>query len=115
MHRRRALHGLHRLLREMRLFLRSGRRLRTTARGRLLRKRPDDLLAACAGSSHVELVEHVFPVPISLKPRRRHHKGRDEGPHHPYRLADQGGRSAVAAVVSADCGAISAVARSDHG
>lgn len=42
------LHRLHGLLREMRLVRRSGRRLRTTTRGRRLREQPDDLLAACA-------------------------------------------------------------------
>ena len=42
------LHRLHRLLREMRLLRRSGRRLRTTARGRRLRQSTDDLLARCA-------------------------------------------------------------------
>lgn len=44
------LHRLHALLREMRLLRRSGRKLRTTARGRRLREQPDALLAACAES-----------------------------------------------------------------
>jgi hypothetical protein len=42
------LHRLHWLLREMRLLRRSGRRLRTTARGRGLRSHADARLAECA-------------------------------------------------------------------